>query len=492
MIFQCHTATILFNTAMSSITSFIYNRCKFMRATLGALLEALSALGRRLESALSVPFAREYTCFRIAHFAANSLTWAEMADLSPADRQAVLRQLERLLASGHFRNSRRYTDLLRFVVQQTLEGRADSLKERTLGIEVFGREPGFDTAGDSIVRVAAAEVRKRIAQYYQEEGHETELRVDLPSGSYVARFRAPLEAAPATDSTPESSEPPSTSKTAVSTQSSAVPARWKGLSFAATILLLIAVAAVLALRARSDSGMNRFWGPVFESSAPVLICVGTVEPPHKYPDFRKRFTPQMANSVNGAEESAAPEASFVDWPAVTWTDAVEMTRITEMLTKHNRPFLFRSSENATLADLRNGPVILLGVLENAWTLRFASKLRFHPRMDYSSQTMWIEDAQHPERRNWSAPWGVPYTESNDDYSLVTRTRNPLSGQVTVVLGGLGMHASQAAGEFATNPASLNALSSSLRDPNRNVQIVLKINVVKGEAGPPQIVAEYYW
>jgi len=243
---------------------------------------------------------------------------------------------------------------------------------------------------------------------------------------------------------------------------------------------------------RSGAGLNRFWGPVIGSSAPVLICVGTVEPPHISSDFRNRFTVQMADNVNGAAESPVPDPDFQVWPAVSWSDAVELTRITEMLTRRNKSFMLRSSENVTLADLRNGPVILLGVLENSWTLRLVSKLRFRPRMDFASQKMWIEDSQHPERRDWSAPWGAAYSESHDDYSLVTRTVDPLSGQVSIVIGGLGLHASRAAGEFVTNPDYMNSLSSSLRDPNRNVQIVLKINVIKGEAGPPQIIGTYYW
>jgi PAS domain S-box-containing protein len=78
------------------------------------------------------------------------------------------------------------------------------------------------------------------------------------------------------------------------------------------------------------------------------------------------------------------------------------------------------------------------------------------------------------------------------HALVTRTRDPLSGQISVEIGGLGLHASQAAAEFATNPIYIKSLSDSLHDPNRNVQIVLKINVIKGEASPPQVVAENYW
>ncbi len=423
---------------------------------------------------------------------ASPQKFREITELSPEDKEAVLLQVERLLGSAHFKSSRRYTDLLRFVVQQTIEGHADILKERTLGIEVFGREPGFDTSGDSIVRVAAAEVRKRIAQYYQEEGHEHELRVDLPSGSYVAHFRLPPDASPASARAPEADEPDRPGPPADAAHGNAFHFRGKMLLIVAATFLLIAIAVLVVRRDSSDTGFNRFWGPVLDPSTSVMICVGTVEPAHITPDFRNRFPAQMADTINGTVDSSVIDTERQDWPAVSWIDAVELTRITEMLARHHKTVQLRSAENVTLADLRKGPVILLGVLENSWTLRLISKLRFHPRMDFATQKMWIEDAQHPERKDWSAPWGVAYSDSHDDYALVTRCMNPLSGQVSIVIGGLGLHASQAAGEFVTNPAFMNSLSGDLRDPNRNMQIVLKINVINGEAGPPQVVATYYW
>src|ERR1700760_1953669 len=95
-------------------------------------------------------------------------------------RTELLLQLERVVSSKHFRNSKRYPSLLRFVVEQTLAGKTEELKERTLGIHVFGRPSDYDTNDDPIVRVTAGEIRKRLAQYYQEAGHEEELRIDLP------------------------------------------------------------------------------------------------------------------------------------------------------------------------------------------------------------------------------------------------------------------------------------------------------------------------
>jgi len=81
---------------------------------------------------------------------------------------------------------------LRFVVEQTLAGKTEALKERTLGVDVFARPSHYDTNDDPIVRVTAGEIRKRIAQYYQEPGHEEELRIYLPLGSYVPHFFPPL------------------------------------------------------------------------------------------------------------------------------------------------------------------------------------------------------------------------------------------------------------------------------------------------------------
>ena len=78
------------------------------------------------------------------------------------EKQAVLDQLGRLLAHPLFKNSKRFPVFLRYVVEQTLEGASDQpVKERSIGVEVFGREVGYDTNHDPIVRITAGEVRKR-------------------------------------------------------------------------------------------------------------------------------------------------------------------------------------------------------------------------------------------------------------------------------------------------------------------------------------------
>ena len=84
---------------------------------------------------------------------------------SHADHQAILRELDAIVNCVYFRPSKRYPGFLRHIVQEQLSGRGHELKERTIGIELLGREATYDTNEDPIVRVTAAEVRKRLTQY---------------------------------------------------------------------------------------------------------------------------------------------------------------------------------------------------------------------------------------------------------------------------------------------------------------------------------------
>src|SRR4051812_12453434 len=116
---------------------------------------------------------------------------AVQVETQGADAAAIRLQLERLLASPHICHSKRCQSLLKYVVDAYLEGSVDRVKERIIGFEVFQRDADYDTNQDSVVRTTAAEVRKRLAQYYLEPGHETELRVVLPPGAYLPEFRVP-------------------------------------------------------------------------------------------------------------------------------------------------------------------------------------------------------------------------------------------------------------------------------------------------------------
>src|SRR5215469_16287643 len=138
-------------------------------------------------------------------------------DALPTEEQ-VREELTRVLASQEFRTSKRSQDFLRFVVEHALHGDADILKERTIGIEVFGRPTSYDPSDDATVRVKAGEVRKRLGLYYSDHGGRNPLRIELPSGAYVPAFHT-VEAAPIEAEIPE---PPARPKSAPPTPAPAI------------------------------------------------------------------------------------------------------------------------------------------------------------------------------------------------------------------------------------------------------------------------------
>src|ERR1700693_138615 len=105
--------------------------------------------------------------------------------------EAIREELARVLSSHEFRTSKRSQDFLRYVVENTLNGHADLLKERTIGIEVFGRSTSYEPSDDATVRVKAGDVRKRLGIYYAEQGARDLVRIELTAGTYVPEVRKP-------------------------------------------------------------------------------------------------------------------------------------------------------------------------------------------------------------------------------------------------------------------------------------------------------------
>lgn len=101
---------------------------------------------------------------------------------------AIEEELERICSSRNFRTSRKSCEFLRYVVRVTLDGRLDSLKERSIGIDLLGRDASYDPSSDAAVRVRANEVRKRLASFYADREDVYSYRIFLPPGGYVPQF----------------------------------------------------------------------------------------------------------------------------------------------------------------------------------------------------------------------------------------------------------------------------------------------------------------
>ncbi len=394
------------------------------------------------------------------------------------DTAAVREQLERLLLSPHFHNSRRFPSLLRFVVDHALNGQTDLLKERTLGIEVFGRLAGYDTSSDPIVRVTAAEVRKRIAQYYDEPGHENELRLSLPSGSYIPQFHWPREG-----EQNHRDHPLQTIAEKGRAHPRAIgPYRVLWAVLAATVLAAAGFASGLYWDSLHRSALNYFWGPVLHSRDPVLFCVA---------DQNQYSTITLRDAADPARQTILKD----NLTAVLIDDLAPVIRVAGLLHTNDKPYSLRAVDSTTLNDLRNGTAIVIGAFDNAWTLRLTRQLRYHFDNDPTMSEFRIVDSGSSAH----APWTVNRfqqmsTNNYKDYAIVARFTDPTTGKLTIIIAGIARGGTVAAGEFLMNPGSLEQLRDSAKAAGKksNLEIVLSTQIIDGNPGVPRVEASYFW
>ncbi len=404
------------------------------------------------------------------------------------DRAAILGQLDRVLANPLFKNSRRYPNLLRYVVERTLDGNAGELKERTLGIEVFGREPNYDTNLDPIVRTTAAEIRKRLAQYYQDPHHDLELRIDLPLGSYAARFHLPAEKPVPVALIPsiplvEPVSPVSQPAAPVRKRSAAWTAAW----IAIPALLL----AFLGIRFWSPrQALDRLWSPVLDSSNPVLLCVGQ----RPFVGFSPT---EPKSSAAAVQSSATPQTTlyqlyYLGSQNVALADVDTLGRLTGLLQAKGKPYHIRGESSTTFEDLRSGPVVLIGAFNNDWTMRLTGPRRFGFERD--GDTFWIKDSQNPGDRSHAVNYAMPYLQLTEDFAVISRVLDPVTERMVVLAGGLTGYGTMAAGEFLSNPRYMEAIAAHAPAnwAHKNVQILISTKVINGQSGPPKALIAQFW
>jgi len=422
------------------------------------------------------------------------------ADWSEAQRAAILAECNFILAHPTFKNSRRCVILLRHLIERALAGDHDAIKERTLGIEVFGRSVEYDTNSDPIVRMTANEIRKRLAQCYQESDRQPIVKIRLVPGTYVPQFdfgepdpSLLVEGAEVFEEAPASVHKEPEENEVVPSVRSAVRGRaW--MTAAAVGVLAVAVAAAVLVRSPFfRSTQYRIWEPLLDASQPVTVCVGSFNAldarPHA--DDPASWADQV-NRMIFDRVVPQPSESRLQLPVVPMVDVMVAGKLSNWLGAHHKPSTVQRDANLTLEDLRKGPVALIGEFDNPWTLILLSDLRYHVRVDPATLDEWIEDSQHPANRAWTGSGKLGYTDSSVDYAIVTRFLDPDTGQWILEAGGLGMHGTESAGELITDPEYSKMLPANLRSGRRNFQIVLRTTVIGGNTGPPEIVAEYIW
>ena len=404
------------------------------------------------------------------------------------DPSAINEQLEKLLASRHFALSKRYPALLRHLVSKALAGEESLLKERLIGIDVFGRSPDYNTADDPIVRITIAEVRKRIAQYYHETEHLSELRIEILSGSYVPVFSMPYahppEPLPGPEVVPAEPLPPVDPPVAPKPSFGRLLLRHRFLySFSFLLLLALGGVAIYLQHLRQTNPIDVIWQPFLDSHAPLVLCIGrpgnTGTDDMTTHDTDSTTLKEHINQVN----------------AVTYDDINAMLKVVQIFNSRHREFTLKSSSRSTFADLQQGPTILLGALDNRWFVHAMNSLPYQMVGTGQPGMVEIVDARKPVRSSsWLVDQNEPYKRITYDYAIAARFLDRETDQQTMMVGGIGGDGTEAAAEFLRNPEENAPLLDLLRNnPSKhNFEVVLGTQLVDGIPGPARILATEIW
>ena len=169
---------------------------------------------------------------------------------------AVQRELVSVLDGPAFRGSSRSREFLRFVVEEALAGRQDLLKERTIGVAAFGKPSDYDTGADSVVRVRANEVRKRLAAHYDAVPPKAGIRIELPLGAYAPTF-SPVAARKAALPEPMPAAP---------------PMLWWQLA-APTLISMFLILVAIRGGVDSNDAFSRFWDKAMAGRTSIAVVV---------------------------------------------------------------------------------------------------------------------------------------------------------------------------------------------------------------------------
>lgn len=415
------------------------------------------------------------------------------------DRTVVLDELDKILSSRQFRSADRCKQFLRYVVLCKLDGRAERLKERAIGADVFHRPPGYATGEDPVVRVQAGEVRRRLDKYYQELPEPPSLRIELPVGSYSPVLHR--EPAPSPQK-PEISLVPA---------AAARVSRWKSRLNTAMVLAIGIIAALggrtlyfsLYHSAAPKTFLEQFWSPVFATRQPLLICVAKPVAYRPSEEVYRRYSKAHPGTFQTEAERTNSPLPLDPNEKLTWGDFFVYTdygvaagdvyaavALSGLFGRLDKPSQLRIGSGYTYQDLRDSPAVVIGGFNNKWTMQLISNLHFAFVEDHGR---YMIREQVPGGRTWTTRVG-PNDQTLEDFGIVSRLIDSKTGQFTVTVAGIGPKGTQAAGEFVSSARYLEeGLASAPADwQKRNLEVLLQTTVIDSVAGPPHAVATFVW
>jgi hypothetical protein len=445
----------------------------------------------------------------------GSWSIAEIAR-TPEGKALLQQALEEVTKGAAFRGSHRSAQFLGYVVHQSASGHLDALKERVIGVELFGRVPSYDTGEDAVVRVTASDVRKRLLQHYSGNGNTSEFRIVLPPGKYVPELvrdtshsehkEAPVAVVgePAKDSTGAVLPVPDI---AVEQPKAELP-QWRIwiLPLVGTVALVCGlVLSGLALRKHSpaqDLSSRAPWGAMFSGPRPVLIIASdpNIEEIQRISNAgvtlsdyaNQRYLPQNAKTL--PLEQVDFMKDILRGNKISAFDGDIIAGLASVMARSQLRPTVKGARDARVRDLETSDsLIFLGSpRSNPWTAMYDPLLDFRFAFDEHTRRELIQNI-HPTKgeKGVYVPSAGGY-DTGDSYATISFFQNPgHAGQILMIAGANG-EGTEAAGALVTDPTRWDSLvrSCNFQQPPVGVpvQLLLHLGTLAGSAKDVQVVS----
>jgi len=434
--------------------------------------------------------------------------------------------LQRILATPDFVRSPQLSKFLLYICTATFEDRGQTLSEQHVGVAVFGREPDYDSAADTIVRSHALRLRRRLEQYFQRAGRNEPVHLVIPRGGYAPVFLpAPafrqMEGSPLgalQDDFEEQSSllelpvVPGTGGKArvlsgeISLDRTLPDPRtfvlWRYRALTAVLaLLVVGLAVAFGMHLRTHFLTNRhhvLWGRLFTDDQPTHIVLGDSglvlfhKETHQYVSLHDFLSDDVSKQLPFAEHADPVFAKFLLHRRYTsMVDAATLARLLRLPEAIPERTLVHYSRDMHLNDFKSGNVILIGAQEaNPWVELFETHMDFVFSIDAADKHTFFLN-RHPlsgEATEYSSH--TPQT-STKVHAVIAFLPN-LSGTGNVlILEGISMAGTEAAVDLVMDDDRLLPILSKIRKPNGSLphfEMLLESDTLGESAGPARVVA----
>jgi hypothetical protein len=375
--------------------------------------------------------------------------------------------VERIIATAPFQKSQRFRDLLRYLTEKSIHGKPGDLTETTIGMRVFNRPADYSPVEDSTVRVHIRQLRLKLHEYFDSEGRDEPLILEIPKGGFMPVFRPATQRAydKTSPETPSAAAPPAPGKLSLV---------WL---LAAVSILLALTCSILVYRMHAAQASRPTQWPlnaIFSADRPTNIVVGDVN--HGIHDMMTGKVSTLPEYLDEGSQIPGFSASdptghiaelmrYIKSSSLTsYADAVVVSTLTALASQQHARVEVRPAHEMHLRDFEEGNFILLGSsASDPWVYLFEGRLNFTLTQDPATKTIvWLnKDPQPGEQAFYQGL--VSTGSSGEEYADISLLPSQNGQGNVLIIQGMQQEGTEAAGRYLADPASRDQLRKLLHD-----------------------------